>query len=161
MGAGSPIVSEKWVEACAKLGAWADAREHLLSDPVAEKAFGFSLAAALDRAQQALLLAGMRVFLTPGAAARPLGPLLLYAQLQTQRLVRCWWIVFGTGSWNQLEPVMHFKSQTSLLDAEQSVGMSYVALVLRHRAAGRGDGQWRRAAHASQSGRRHCGGCAA
>lgn len=76
MGAGSPIVSEKWVEACAKLGAWVDAREHLLSDPVAEKAFGFSLAAALDRAQQALLLAGMRVFLTPGAAARPLGPLL-------------------------------------------------------------------------------------
>ena len=62
-------MSEKWVEACARSGAWVDAREHLLSDPTAEKALGFSLAAAMERAQQALLLAGMRVFLTPGVAA--------------------------------------------------------------------------------------------
>jgi hypothetical protein len=52
------------------MGTFVDAREHLLSDPAAERKFGFSLAAAHERAQQSLLLAGMRAFLTPGAAAR-------------------------------------------------------------------------------------------
>lgn len=63
---GSPIVSEKWVDACARSDAFVGAKEFLLKDPAAEKKFGFSLAAAYEAAQQSLLLDGMHVFLTPG-----------------------------------------------------------------------------------------------
>lgn len=63
---GSPIVSEKWVDACARSDAFVGAREFLLKDPAAEKKFGFSLAAAWEAAQQSLLLHGVHVFLTPG-----------------------------------------------------------------------------------------------
>jgi hypothetical protein len=63
---GSPIVSEKWVDACARSDMFVDAKEFLLKDPAAEKKFGFSLAAAWETAQQSLLLHGVHVFLTPG-----------------------------------------------------------------------------------------------
>ena len=59
-------MSDSWVEACAKSGAFVEPREHLLQDPAAEKKFGFSLAGAHDAAQQGLLLSGVSVLLTPG-----------------------------------------------------------------------------------------------
>ena len=59
-------MSDSWVEACAKSGAFVEPREHQLQDPAAEKKFGFSLAGAHDAAQQGLLLSGVSVLLTPG-----------------------------------------------------------------------------------------------
>lgn len=59
-------MSEKWVDACARMDAFVSAKEFLLEDPAAEKKFGFSLAAAWEAAQQSLLLSGVHVFLTPG-----------------------------------------------------------------------------------------------
>ncbi|KAK9916410.1 hypothetical protein WJX75_002264 [Coccomyxa subellipsoidea] len=69
LASGSPIVSEKWVDACARMDAFVSAKEFLLEDPAAEKKFGFSLAAAWEAAQQSLLLSGVHVFLTPGLLA--------------------------------------------------------------------------------------------
>lgn len=60
-------MTAQWVEASAAAGAWAAPRQHLLKDPAAEASFAFNLEAAFDSAQRRLLLAGMRVNLTPGA----------------------------------------------------------------------------------------------
>ncbi|BDA40382.1 probable mediator of DNA damage checkpoint protein 1 at C-terminar half [Coccomyxa sp. Obi] len=69
LASGSPIVSEKWVDACGRSDAFVSAKEFLLKDPAAERKFGFSLAAAFEAAQQSLLLDGVHVFLTPGLVA--------------------------------------------------------------------------------------------
>lgn len=84
--AGRAIVQERWVAACQKSGAFADAREHLLEDRGAEAELGFSLAAAYDRAQARLLLADLQVFLTPGTSQ---GPVLPRMRLVGTRLQLC------------------------------------------------------------------------
>lgn len=58
----------QWLEASKKAGSWQDSGPHLLQDPKAEAAFGFSLASALAAAQAQPLLTDLQVLLTPGDA---------------------------------------------------------------------------------------------
>ena len=65
--AGRPIVGTTWVDASARAGALVDAGQHLLEDIAAEKRWGFRLASSYERAQQRLILSGLRIYFTPGA----------------------------------------------------------------------------------------------
>jgi len=60
-------VTQSWVTASGKSGAFVPALDHLLLDTAAERKFGFSLATAYQAAQRCPLLTGITVFLAPGA----------------------------------------------------------------------------------------------
>jgi hypothetical protein len=59
-------VTESWISASGKSGAFVPVLDHLLIDPAAEKKFGFSLATAYQAAQRRPFLSGTNVFLAPG-----------------------------------------------------------------------------------------------
>lgn len=71
MGRGTSIVSEDWINECAKQKCYVDPEAYILQDPLSEKRYKFSLVNSLRAAREKPLLENYAIIVTPNTKPMP------------------------------------------------------------------------------------------